>query len=72
MKHIGLVRSRVNKRPIQYEMKTLSCKWGLSFQGCVFEVFVFKVVVFKVFVFKVLGLVLSFPNTPYFDPFSLF
>ena len=26
MKHIGLVRSRVNRRPIRYEMKTVSCK----------------------------------------------
>ena len=26
MKHIGLVRSRVNRRPIRYGMKTVSCK----------------------------------------------
>ena len=26
MKHIGLVRSRVNRRPVRYGMKTVSCK----------------------------------------------
>ena len=26
MKHIGLVHSRVNRRPIRYGMKTVSCK----------------------------------------------
>ena len=26
MKRIGLVRSRVNRRPIRYGMKTVSCK----------------------------------------------
>ena len=30
MKHIGLVRSRVNRRPIRYEMKTVSCKRDLN------------------------------------------
>ena len=25
-KGIGLVRSRVNRRPVQYEMKTVTCK----------------------------------------------
>ena len=30
MKHIGLVRSRVNRRPIRYGMKTVSCKRGLN------------------------------------------
>ena len=33
-KHIGLVRSRVNRRPIRYEMKTVSCKRGLSVAFC--------------------------------------
>ena len=28
MKHIGLVPSRVNRRPIRYEMKTVSCERG--------------------------------------------
>ena len=31
MSHIGLVSSRVNKKPARYEVKTVACELGLKY-----------------------------------------